>query len=86
MFKHVCARIVLQIAQTLTGQCNDAFSFCGLKDRLYPDRRSMGYPFDRMPPQGVDTLQQYLLPNMRVQDVTIKFTEKTVQGPKPRQK
>ncbi|GLV34926.1 Prophenoloxidase 2 [Carabus blaptoides fortunei] len=75
-----------KIAQTLTGQCNDAFSFCGLKDRLYPDRRSMGFPFDRMPPQGVDTLQQYLLPNMRVQDVTIKFTAKTVQGPKPRQK
>ncbi|GLV34925.1 Prophenoloxidase 2 [Carabus blaptoides fortunei] len=68
-----------KIEQTLSGQCNDAYSFCGLKDRLYPDRRPMGFPFDRMPPQGVDTLQQYLHPNMRVQDITITFTERTVQ-------
>ncbi|XP_061387445.1 phenoloxidase 2-like, partial [Musca vetustissima] len=27
--------------------CNDSASYCGLKDQLYPDNRSMGYPFDR---------------------------------------
>lgn len=27
--------------------CNDAASFCGLKDQKYPDKRAMGFPFDR---------------------------------------
>ena len=29
--------------------CDDAVSFCGLKDQKYPDRRNMGFPFDRQP-------------------------------------
>ncbi|XP_056629808.1 phenoloxidase 1 [Diorhabda sublineata] len=70
------------VNQDLTGICNDADSFCGVKDRLYPDRRSMGFPFDREPRQGVDTLQQFLTPNMRFQDVVIKFSGKTLR---PRQ-
>ncbi len=28
-------------------KCDDGASFCGLKDRMYPDKRSMGFPFDR---------------------------------------
>lgn len=68
--------------QDLTGICNDADSYCGVKDKKYPDRRSMGYPFDRQPRAGVDTLQQFLTPNMMVQDCTITFINKTV---KPRQ-
>lgn len=28
-------------------KCDDGASFCGLKNRSYPDRRSMGFPFDR---------------------------------------
>lgn len=59
--------------------CSDASSFCGIKDKLYPDRRSMGYPFDRMPRDGVDTLEDFLTPNMRVQNVTIRFTNRTVR-------
>ncbi|XP_030746161.1 phenoloxidase 1-like [Sitophilus oryzae] len=66
-----------KVDQDVTGECNDSYSYCGLKDKLYPDRRSMGYPFDRMPRNGVDTLQQFLTPNMRVQDVTVKFENKT---------
>ncbi|XP_023012803.2 phenoloxidase 1 [Leptinotarsa decemlineata] len=65
-----------RIEQSIEGACNDADSFCGIKDKLYPDRRSMGYPFDRQPRSGVDTLQQFLTPNMRVQDVVIKFTNR----------
>lgn len=42
----------------------------------------MGYPFDRMPRDGVDTLQQFLTSNMRVQDVSIQFQNKTF---KPRE-
>ncbi|XP_066260110.1 phenoloxidase 1 [Euwallacea similis] len=71
-----------RINQDPAGQCNDADSYCGIKDKLYPDRRSMGYPFDRMPRNGVDTLQQFLTPNMRVQDVSIHFENRTF---KPRE-
>ncbi|XP_030760912.1 phenoloxidase 1-like [Sitophilus oryzae] len=70
------------IQQDVSGQCNDSYSYCGLKDKLYPDKRSMGYPFDRMPRDGVDTLQQFLTPNMRVQDISIVFENRTF---KPRQ-
>lgn len=31
----------------------------------------MGYPFDRMPRDGVETLQDFLTPNMLTQNVTI---------------
>ncbi|XP_050296602.1 phenoloxidase 1-like [Anthonomus grandis grandis] len=65
------------INQDITGQCNDADSYCGIKDKKFPDRRSMGYPFDRMPRDGVDTLQKFLTPNMRVQDITIRHQNKT---------
>ncbi|KAJ8961010.1 hypothetical protein NQ318_020315 [Aromia moschata] len=68
-----------RINQTIEGQCNDADSYCGIKDKLYPDRRSMGYPFDRMPRDGVQTLQQFLTRNMRVADVTIRFTNRTLR-------
>ncbi|BET00231.1 Phenoloxidase subunit 2 [Nesidiocoris tenuis] len=53
--------------------CADAASYCGVRDALYPDKRSMGYPFDRQPRAGVQSLQQFLTPNMRVQDVKIRF-------------
>lgn len=61
----------------MVGTCNDSGSYCGIRDRLYPDRRNMGYPFDRMPADGADTLARFLTPNMRVQDVTVKFTDTT---------
>ncbi|CAG9771864.1 unnamed protein product [Ceutorhynchus assimilis] len=66
-----------RVNQDASGQCNDADSYCGIKDKLYPDRRSMGYPFDRLPRDGVDTLEQFLTSNMRVQDVSIQFQNRT---------
>ncbi|KAJ8948074.1 hypothetical protein NQ318_008425 [Aromia moschata] len=72
-------RDLSSIDQSTEGICNDADSFCGIKDKLYPDRRSMGYPFDREPRQGVTSLQAFLTPNMRVQDVAIKFTNKIMR-------
>lgn len=68
-----------RIDQDLVGTCNDAASFCGVRDRLYPDRRSMGYPFDRVAQQGVDRLQQFLTPNMRTITCSIVHTDRTVQ-------
>jgi len=51
--------------------CDNAFSFCGVRNSRYPDRKAMGFPFDRPPRSGVDTLQQFLTPNMMVQNVSI---------------
>uniref|UniRef100_A0A6P7FUF2 Phenoloxidase 1-like n=1 Tax=Diabrotica virgifera virgifera TaxID=50390 RepID=A0A6P7FUF2_DIAVI len=67
-----------RIDQDVVGQPGDAGSFCGIKDKLYPDRRSMGYPFDRQPRAGVDTLQQFLTPNMRVRNVIIQFNNRVL--------
>lgn len=64
---------------TTDRSCSDAASYCGVRDNLFPDKRSMGYPFDRQPRDGVDTLQQFLTPNMAVQDVTIRFTNRIIQ-------
>ncbi|XP_071448896.1 phenoloxidase 1-like [Hetaerina americana] len=68
--------------------CPNAASFCGLRDQKYPDKRSMGYPFDRMPRTGVDILSQFLTPNMMVTDVSIHHFDRTEPPPatdKPKQ-
>lgn len=59
-------------------ECGDAHSFCGLQDQLYPDRRPMGFPFDR--PFDVSTLDEFvdLHSNMFVQDVNIRFVDEIV--------
>lgn len=59
-------------------ECGDAHSFCGLQDQLYPDRRPMGFPFDR--PFDVPMLDDFvdLHSNMFVQDVNIRFVDEIV--------
>ena len=49
-------------------------SFCGVRDAAYPDRRAMGYPFDRPLPRGT-TLADVVgrQRNMALRDVTITF-------------
>lgn len=37
-----------RVEQDLVGACTEAASFCGIRDRKYPDLRPMGYPFDRL--------------------------------------
>ncbi|XP_055858620.1 phenoloxidase 2-like [Episyrphus balteatus] len=66
-----------RIDQDLVGSCSDASSFCGVRDRMYPDRRPMGYPFDRLPPTGADRLAGLLTQNMRVIDVNIVHNDRT---------
>jgi tyrosinase len=60
-----------KIEQDLVGTCNTAAAYCGIRDRQYPDRRPMGYPFDRLPRAPVETLDQFLTQNMKVQTVKI---------------
>lgn len=43
---------------------------------MYPDRRSMGFPFDRVPRHGVKTLKDFMTPNMNVGNVSIIFEDK----------
>jgi len=68
------------INQDLGGACSDAASFCGIRDRFYPDKRSMGFPFDRLGRAGVDTLASFMTPNMKTQDVTVIHNDR-VSGP-----
>jgi hypothetical protein len=68
-----------RVDQNLSGQCSDAASYCGVRDRKYPDRKPMGYPFDRFPAQGVNSLSQFLTPNMRVQDVNIVLNDRRTE-------
>ncbi|XP_071448698.1 phenoloxidase 2-like [Hetaerina americana] len=63
------------------GACAESASFCGIRDQKFPDARPMGYPFDRVPRTGVDTLQQFLTPNMIVSDVCIVFCDITEPPP-----
>ncbi|XP_018311115.1 phenoloxidase 2 [Mycetomoellerius zeteki] len=55
--------------------CKDAASFCGLRDRKYPDARPMGFPFDRRARAGVETLAQFLIGNMAVAQINIRHTD-----------
>ncbi|KPJ13408.1 Phenoloxidase subunit 1 [Papilio machaon] len=63
------------IKQDLVGSCNDAASYCGIRDRKYPDKRAMGFPFDRPVPAGVQTVKDFLRPNMAVTDCKIRFSD-----------
>ncbi|XP_017755476.1 PREDICTED: phenoloxidase 2-like [Eufriesea mexicana] len=58
--------------------CRDAVSFCGLRDRKYPDTRPMGYPFDRQPRSGVENLVQFLTRNMAITEISVKFSDTVV--------
>ncbi|XP_073947884.1 phenoloxidase subunit 1-like isoform X1 [Choristoneura fumiferana] len=64
-----------RIEQDLVGSCNDAASYCGIRDRKYPDRKAMGYPFDR--PNPARALSDFLRPNMAVRECSINFTDAT---------
>lgn len=68
-----------RIDQDLVGTCNDAASFCGVRDRLYPDRRAMGFPFDRLARPGSDRIQSFLTPNMNLSECVITHTDQVRQ-------
>lgn len=50
-----------------------SMSFCGAKDKEYPDKRPMGYPFDR-PFKNLSIAETInIQPNMAVRDFKIRF-------------
>lgn len=68
-----------RVDQELQGTCNDSASYCGVRDRLYPDTKAMGYPFDRLPRTGAERLANFMTPNMNRVDVTIFHRDMTTQ-------
>ncbi|GFU04311.1 hemocyanin F chain [Nephila pilipes] len=54
-------------------KCGSSPSYCGVKDRKYPDKRAMGYPFDRE--IKARSIEEFLLPNINLQKVKIQFKE-----------
>nr|P80476.1 RecName: Full=Hemocyanin AA6 chain [Androctonus australis]3IXV_A Chain A, Hemocyanin AA6 chain [Androctonus australis]3IXV_C Chain C, Hemocyanin AA6 chain [Androctonus australis]3IXV_D Chain D, Hemocyanin AA6 chain [Androctonus australis]3IXV_E Chain E, Hemocyanin AA6 chain [Androctonus australis]3IXV_F Chain F, Hemocyanin AA6 chain [Androctonus australis]3IXV_G Chain G, Hemocyanin AA6 chain [Androctonus australis]3IXV_H Chain H, Hemocyanin AA6 chain [Androctonus australis]3IXV_I Chain I len=51
--------------------CSDAVSYCGARDDRYPDKKAMGFPFDRK--IEARTAAEFLTPNMGLTDIKIKF-------------
>jgi hypothetical protein len=52
---------------------------CGVPgSKYYPDKRPMGFPFDRPYRQGINSLEQFLTSNMAVQDIVVKFDDPRV--------
>jgi tyrosinase len=70
---------LFQVNQDLDGACSDAASYCGIRDRLYPDKRAMGYPFDRSSRVGSENLSSFLTPNMAIRNCRIVHRNTTVQ-------
>ncbi|CRK98947.1 CLUMA_CG012103, isoform A [Clunio marinus] len=68
-----------QVNQDLVGQCTDAAPYCGIRDRQYPDRKAMGYPFDRVARSGVNNLNNFLTPNMGTREISIVFNNRVTQ-------
>ncbi|KAK7871345.1 hypothetical protein R5R35_007603 [Gryllus longicercus] len=66
----------------IPNMCSDGHSYCGIRNQLYPDRRPMGFPFDRLPrqvdPEKPTTLEMFLTPNMIVTPVRIYFNDRVV--------
>jgi hypothetical protein len=51
-----------------------SMSFCGVRDARYPDRRAMGYPFDRPFPNGIANVVAGQ-PNMTAREITIRWLQ-----------
>eukprot|EP00099_Drosophila_melanogaster_P013901 NP_476812.1 prophenoloxidase 1 [Drosophila melanogaster] len=64
--------------KTPNDACSTAYSFCGLKDKLYPDRRTMGYPFDRRLPNANLTELVGAFGNMAKTDLRIVFNDRVI--------
>lgn len=67
------------VEQDIDGICSEASAYCGIRNRLYPDKRNMGFPFDRPSTKNNDVLKEFLLPNMNAIDCKIIFNDEIVE-------
>lgn len=68
-----------RVEQDIDGTCSDASAYCGIRDRQYPDNRKMGFPFDRPSTKNDEKLNEFLLPNMKVIDCKIVFSDEVIE-------
>lgn len=71
----------LQIDQPASnGVCNDNYIMCGLRNRKYPDRRPLGFPFDRPAVGNIYTVDDFLsyFPNMSAKLITIRHLDENM--------
>lgn len=67
-----------------TAPCSDAYSFCGLRNQKYPDRRPLGYPFDKNSQvpvgQTVNNVSDFAqnLTNVALGECTIRYSNSLV--------
>lgn len=64
------------------GACNDNYVLCGLRNRKYPDKRAMGFPFDRPLSEDSPNLKEFAskFDNMIAKPITIRhLSENTAQ-------
>lgn len=54
--------------------CGSALSYCGIVSGKYPNSKPMGFPFDRSIEAHCE--EDWITPNMKFTDITIKFTGK----------
>lgn len=57
-------------------ECQDAASYCGILNQLYPDKKPMGFPFDRR--IEVASLNDFKTSNMNFADLIIRFRNEVV--------
>ncbi|XP_057375654.1 phenoloxidase subunit 1-like isoform X2 [Daphnia carinata] len=61
--------------------CRNAASYCGVLDEKYPDKRPMGFPFDRPPDKMMTTLAKFVekSPNMKTTEIRIQFEDRIIR-------
>lgn len=68
-----------------TENCNDAPAYCGVRDARYPDKKAMGFPFDRrsraITNKRVTSLDDFVTTNMKIQNVSIRFNKNKTKCP-----
>ncbi len=66
-----------------TDDLDQGTSYCGVKNEKYPDKRAMGFPFDRTF-NDIQSIQHLVgnYPNMFTVPITITFTEGVASGKK----
>ncbi|XP_023245051.1 phenoloxidase subunit 1-like [Copidosoma floridanum] len=62
-----------KVDQTPPEGCRTGPSFCGLRDRKYPDAQSMGFPFDRW--AAANKMDDFRTPNMMTQQITVRYSD-----------
>ncbi|XP_065341688.1 phenoloxidase subunit 1-like [Cloeon dipterum] len=67
--------IIAQTIRIQAGECKIAASYCGIFNKKYPDKRAMGYPFDRA--SSAKTLSEFIIPNMYTRVVNIVHEDVT---------